>query len=63
MAHSISTHHNLPDINDEGRIKRYGFVVVMAALILMLALFVAWAYRLGLENQRQTQYPGSAAVK
>ena len=63
MAHSISTHHNLPDVNDEGRIKRYGFMIVMAAIILVLAMFVTWAYRSGWENQREIQNVGSSGVK
>jgi hypothetical protein len=43
MARTISTDHNLPDIHDEGKIKRYGLSIAIAAVIVMLLLFIAWA--------------------
>jgi hypothetical protein len=43
MARTISTNHNLPDIHDEGKIKRYGLAIAIAALIIALLLFIVWA--------------------
>ncbi len=43
MARTISTDHNLPDIHDEGKIKRYGLSIAIAALVLLLLGFVVWA--------------------
>lgn len=43
MARTISTDHNLPDIHDEGKIKRYGFAITLLALVALLLGFVIWA--------------------
>lgn len=53
MAETKSTDHLLPDIRDEGKIKRYGFMIVIAVLVVLLFLFVAWATYRGQLNQQQ----------
>jgi hypothetical protein len=47
MARTMSTHHNWPDVHDEGRVKRYGIFIATGLVILLLALFVAWASDIG----------------
>ena len=51
MARTIFTNHYLPDIHDEGKIKRYGLSIVIALLAVLLILFVAWATYTGSHNQ------------
>ena len=42
MARTKSTDHNLPDIHDEGKIKRYGLSIAIAALVILGLLFLVW---------------------
>jgi len=51
MAKTISTHHNWPDIHDEGRVKRYGLFIATAILCIITALFLVWAVYTGRQNQ------------
>ena len=51
MAKSVLTQHNLPDIHDEGKIKRYGVFIAYAVVTIALLLFVFWATSVGWNNQ------------
>ncbi len=42
MARTKSTDHYLPDIHDEGKIKRYGLSIGIAALVVLGLLFLIW---------------------
>ena len=51
MAKTISTHHNWPDIHDEGRVLRYGLFIAIGFAVVVLLLFVILSARIGLQNQ------------
>jgi hypothetical protein len=51
MARTSPFNHYRPDIHDEGKIKRYGMMITIVVLAIVLALFVAWATYFGLRNQ------------
>lgn len=55
MARTISTDHYLPDIHDEGKIKRYGLAIVITVLAMILLAFVIWATYTGQLNQQRSQ--------
>ena len=61
MAKPISTDHYLPDIHDEGKIKRYGLSIVIAVLVMILLAFVIWATYTGRQNQQRTNDPAQPA--
>jgi ABC-type uncharacterized transport system permease subunit len=60
MGKSVLYNHNLPDIHDEGKIKRYGVFIVFGAAVVALFIFVFWTTSIGLQNQHSVERPDSA---
>ena len=61
MARTKSTDHLLPDIHDEGLIKRYGFAIAIGVGVILLLLFVVWTTMTGWQNQFGPNGPSAPA--
>lgn len=60
MGKTVSTDHYLPDIHDEGKIKRYGLSIFIGAAALVLLILFIWITYIGLQNQHSVERPGGA---
>ncbi len=58
MAKPNSTDHLMPDIRDEGKIKRYGLFIFTGVAVVVLFIFFIWTTYIGQRNQQQDLHDG-----